>query len=266
MSGLARAASMGGWRVAAIALHAFKESVRDRILYALLAFALAMIGASAILSGLSVGGEVKIIKDLGLAACSAVGTLIAVFVGIGLVHKEIERRSIVFLMAKPVRRGEVILGKFGGLALTLLVNVAVMAGALASLARWLEGGWSPELLVAVGLIYVQLLILTAIALFFSTFSTPTLSAIFTLALAMIGHMSGDLRAFAASVGGPGLRLTIEALYHVLPNFAALDVKAAAARGSLPPAAEVAGGSLYGAAYVAALLAAAILVFGRRDFK
>lgn len=266
MSGSVRTLAAGGARVAAIALHAFKESVRDRILYALLVFALAMIAASVILAQLSVGGEIKIIKDLGLGACAAVGTLIAIFVGIGLVHKEIERRSIFVLMAKPVRRGEVVLGKFAGLALTLLVNVGVMAACLLALARLLEGRWSPELLVAVALIYLELLILTAIALLFSTFSTPTLSAIFALALTIIGQMSQDLRAFASRFGGPGLRATVETVYHVLPNFAAFDVKAAVARGVLPPAGQVAGAAIYGAAYIAALLAGAVLIFGRRDFK
>lgn len=262
----ARALAAWAGRIAAIALHAFKESVRDRILYALLVFALAMIAASVVLARLSVGGEIKIIKDLGLAACSAVGSLIAIFVGIGLVYKEIERRSIYVLMTKPVRRSQVVLGKFAGLALTLLVNVAVMAASLLALARLLEGRWSPELLVAVALIYVELLILTAIALFFSTFSTPTLSAIFALALTIVGHMSQDLRAFAARFGGTGLRATVETVYHVLPNFAALDVKAIVARGGLPSADQVAGAAVYGVAYIAALLAAAVLVFGRRDFK
>ncbi len=266
MSGSAGAVTSSAARIAAIALHAFKESVRDRILYALLVFALLMLGASVVVASLSVGGQIKILKDLGLAACSAVGTVIAIFVGIGLVHKEIERRSIFFLMAKPVRRAEVVLGKFAGLALTLLVNVAVMTAALLGLLRLLLGEWSPELLIAVALIFVELLVLTAIALFFSTFSTPTLSAIFTLALTVIGHLSQDLRAFAASFGGVGLRATVETLYHVLPNLAAFDVKAAVVRGALPPGAQVAGRALYGAAYVTALLAGAVLIFRRRDFK
>ncbi|MBI4392098.1 MAG: ABC transporter permease, partial [candidate division NC10 bacterium] len=150
-------------RTAVIAFNTFREAIRDRILYSLLIFALAMIGGSVLLSTLSVGGEVKIIKDLGLAAIGLVGTLIAIFIGVGLVYKEIERRTLYTIITKPIRRAEFVLGKFLGLALTLAVNVAIMAAGLLVLASAMEARLAWELLLPVALTFLKLLVVTAIA-------------------------------------------------------------------------------------------------------
>ncbi len=253
-------------RIAAVALMAFTEAVRDRVLYALLVFALAMIGSSTILVSLSVGGEEKIVKDLGIAAISVVGLLIAVFIGVGLVSREIDRRTIYPVMTRPVRRAEFILGKFCGLGLTLLVNVAVMAAGLLCLTRVLEGRWSFELMPAVLLAYVELLLLTAAAILFSTFTTPTLSAIFTLSLFVIGRLSADLKAFAQQLGSPAVRALAAGLYTLLPNLSRFNITEASiyhlplGPGYLPLA------LLYGTAYIAVLLVTAIIIFGQRDLK
>src|SRR6266480_4335379 len=112
--------------VGSIALNVFKESVRDKVLYNLVFFAVMLIAVSYLLGELTAGQDVKIIKDLGLAAMSVFGLFIAVFIGIGLVSKEVERRSIYSLLAKPIGRQQFIVGKYLGLVLTLLVNVTVM--------------------------------------------------------------------------------------------------------------------------------------------
>ena len=253
-------------RIIAIALMAFTEAVRDRILYSLLAFALAMIGGSMILVRLSVGGEAKIVKDLGLGAISLVGVLIAVFIGVGLVSREIDRRTIYTVMARPVRRAEFILGKFCGLGLTLLVNVAIMAAGLLTLAWLLEGRWSWELLPTILLAFVELLLLTAAAILFSAFTTPTLSAIFTLAVFVIGRLIGDLRVFAAQFGGKALQVLVTGLSYAIPNLARFNIADASVHG-LPLEREyVPLALLYGGAYVILLLAAAMAIFARRDLK
>jgi ABC-type transport system involved in multi-copper enzyme maturation permease subunit len=253
-------------RVLAIALMAFTETVRDRILYALLAFALAMIGSSAVLVTLSVGAEGKIIKDLGLAAVSIVGLCIAVFIGVGLVSREIERRTIYPILARPIHRAEFILGKFCGLGITLFVNVAVMAVGVLVLAWFFEGIWSPVLLLAVLLAYVELLILTAAAILFSTFTTPVLSTIFTLSLFVIGRLGADLVQFAAQFGGPALRAVARVTALVLPNLARLSIGEVAVHG-LPLAPGYAPLAVaYGAAYIILLLGIAVFLFARRDLK
>jgi ABC-type transport system involved in multi-copper enzyme maturation permease subunit len=251
---------------AAIAYNTFREAIRDRILYSLLVFALAMLGASAILSKLSVGGEARIIKDLGLAAIGMVGTLIAVFIGVGLVQKEVERRTLYTIITKPIRRADFVVGKFLGLALTLAVNVAIMGGGLILLASSMEGQITWELLLPVALAFVKLMVVTAIAVLFSTFSTPILSAIFTFALFIVGSLAQDLKLFAATFGGPLLQGAVAVLYSILPNLAALDVAAVAAHGRTVPAGAAAFAAAYGLAYVMVLLAGAVWIFQYRDLK
>jgi Cu-processing system permease protein len=265
--------------IAWIAVNVFRESVRDKVLYNLVLFAIVLMGASYLIGQLTAGQDVKIIKDLGLAAISMFGVFIAVFIGIGLVSKEVERRSIYSLLAKPVDRHQVVLGKYAGLILTLAVNISVMAVALyAVLAymRWVAlpnevKAWEapaldPALLKAVALIFVELAVVTAIALFFSTFSTPILSAALTFGLWITGHFSADLRNFEQVVESPVAASVARGLYWVLPNLATFDVKSQVVHAQPVPMGFMAIATAYGATYIAVLLAASVLIFARRDFK
>jgi ABC-type transport system involved in multi-copper enzyme maturation permease subunit len=253
-------------RIATIGLNTFREAIRDRILYSLVVFALAMIAASVVLSKVSVGGEARIIKDLGLAAIGLVGTLIATFIGVGLVHKEVERRTLYTIVTKPIRRADFVIGKYLGLSLTLAANVAIMGGALIVLASSMEARLTWELLVPVALTFVKLMIVTAIALFFSTFSTPTLSAIFTLALVVAGSLAPDLKLFAATFGGAVLQTVIAALYMLMPNLAALDIGGSVVNGRPVPLVIAGLAASYGVAYATALLIGAVWIFEHRDLK
>ena len=264
---------------AAIAVNVFRESVRDKVLYNLVLFAILLIGASLLIGELTAGQDVKIIKDLGLSATSVFGLFIAVFIGIGLVSKEVERRSIYSLLAKPIDRSQLVVGKYIGLALTLVVNVGVMAiaqyvvlaymgwRAPAAVAKaWDAPPLDPKLLVAIGLILVELMLVTAIAIFFSTFSTPLLSAALTFGLFVVGHFSADLRNFQDAVQSPAAGRLAAALYWVLPNLAQFDVKAQVVHGQAVPAGYVGLAIAYAAAYIGLLLTISVIVFSRRDFK
>jgi ABC-type transport system involved in multi-copper enzyme maturation permease subunit len=263
----------------AVALSVFRESVRDRVFYNLLLFAVVLVGASFLVGQMTAGQDVKIIKDLGLAATSLFGLFISVFVGIGLVWKEVERRSVYSLLAKPVGRPALVLGKYLGLAFTLLVNVAVMAIVMYLLLAYmywatpeaLRQAWEapaidPALLVVFLLIYAQLLLVTAIALFFSTFSSPMLSAALTFGFYVIGHFNADLKHFDAFVTSRPLAWLLAALYYLLPNLAPFDIKAQVVHGQ-----PIAGGYVvmtlaYAALYVSVLLATGSFIFSRRDLK
>jgi len=249
------------------------------VLYNLVAFALLMIGASFLIGQLTAGQDVKIIKDLGLAATSIFGLFIAVFIGIGLVSKEVERRSIYGLMAKPIRRYEVVVGKYAGLVLTLTINVAIMTVALYAVLAYV--GWGenefakaareapdldPALLKAVVLILVQLMIVTAIATFFSTFSTPILSAALTFGFYVAGYFSADLRNFDQVVDSKTVQWIARGLYYVLPNLAPFDVSAQVVHGLPVSAGYMAVTIAYGFVYIAMLLIGGAVIFSRRDFK
>ncbi len=265
--------------VARIALNVFRESVRDKVLYNLVFFALLLIAASVLLGQLTAGQEVKIIKDLGLAATSVFGLFIAVFIGIGLVSKEVERRSIYALLSKPITRTEFILGKYAGLVVTLAVNLAVMAAALFAVLVWMDQttpdtvrqAWAapavdPRLLVAVLLIFAELAIVTAVALFFSTFSSPLVAAALTFGLWVVGHFNADLRHFEQVVASSPAAWLARALYYALPNLAPFDVKAQVVHADPIAAGYIAWTLGYGLVYIALVLTAAVWIFSRRDFK
>ena len=257
----------------------FKESVRDRVPYSMVVFAVLLMAASFLISQLTAGQDLKIIKDLGLASLSVFGLVIAVFIGIGLVSKEVERRSIFALLAKPVTREQFIVGKYLGLVLTLIVNLAVMTAAYYVVLFYFDqtsvplerAGWpapamDPRLLIAIGLIVAELLVVTAVALFFSTFSSPLLSALLTLACWVAGHFNADLRNFESVIDTPVIVYLARALYYLLPNLGPFDVKAEAVYGMPIAWTHVAYTLLYAAVYVSLLLVGAVAIFRRKDFK
>ena len=270
---------MSARTVLCVAGAVFRESVRDRVLYNLVGFAILLIGASYLIGQLTAGQDVKIIKDLGLAAMSVFGLFIAIFIGIGLVSKEVERRSVYSLLAKPVRRSELVLGKYTGLVLTVLVNLAVMAVVVylvLGYMDWMENpeakkAWEapatdPRMLVAMFLIFVELTLVIAIALFFSTFSGPMLAAAFTFGLYVAGQFSADLKNFDMAVDSPVATTIARGLYYILPNFAVFDVKSAVVHGQPVGAHLVVMSTTYGLLYIAGLLLLAVLIFSKRDFK
>lgn len=251
----------------AIAVNTFREAIRDKILYNLLFFALGVMLFSVVIGNLTLGERLRIMQDIGLASMSVFGLLIAIFVGIQLVYKEISRRTVYVLLSKPVHRWQFVLGKYLGLALTIAVNTALMALALFVVLKAF-GGWQFRWLMAIGvlLIVAELMLITAVALFFSTFSTPTLSAMFTLGVYVIGHLSADLKVLGAVSKSPGVRELTTAVYYLLPNLENFNLKTEVVY-SLPVAPGFVLWALaYGAAYTALLLAASVLVFGQRDFK
>lgn len=257
------------WRITAIARNAFREAVRDRVLYNLVLFVLLLTGASIFIGELSGGQERKVIVDLGLSAMLLFGVFIAIFVGVGLVYKEIERRTIYAVFSKPVGRGEFLVGKYLGLCLTLLVNVAVMGVGISLALTYVSGGWDPLILTiwpAVLLIYMELMLLTAIALLFSTFSSPALSALLTFMVFVIGHFSADLKSLAVALGSTGARWLFTGLYYLLPNLANYSFITPAAHGRAPSTGMILATGLYALVYITVILTVATLVFSRRNFK
>src|ERR1700682_1504938 len=260
---------LSGRRILAIARNAFREAVRDRVLYNLVLFVLLLTVCAIFIGELSGGEERKIIVDLGLSAMLLFGVFISMFVGVGLVYKEIERRTVYAIFAKPVGRAEFLLGKYLGLCLTLLVNVLVRGAGVSLALIYVSHGLDPlvfRIWPAVLLIYVELMILTSIALLFSSFSSPALSALLTFFFFIIGHFSADLKSFAASMGTGSARWFFGALYYLLPNLANYSFITPAAHGQTPALSDVVAAVLYALVYICVILSAATLIFRRRNFK
>jgi Cu-processing system permease protein len=255
-------------RIYHIATNTFREAVRDRVLYNLIAFALLLSGAAVLVGQISIEIERLVVINLGLAAISLFGAVIAIFIGIGLVSKEIDKRTLYTMLSRPVRRWDFIAGKFFGLAGTLVVNTFFMAvgvfGALLYVAHRLQAA-DAWVLVALYFIVLELVIVTSLALFFSSFSSPLLSAIFAFSLFVIGSFAEDLRGFA-SVSHGAVHLLMTATAYVVPNLAALNVISQVAHG-YPVAGElVMYNTAYALVYSAAVLAGAVMIFEKRNLK
>jgi ABC-type transport system involved in multi-copper enzyme maturation permease subunit len=248
-----------------VALNTFKETVRERVLYNLVFFALLMTLSGLLLRQLSLNQDQKILKDVGLAAIDLFGTLIAVFIGVGLVSKEIEKRSLYPLLAKPLTRRELYLGKFAGLALTLGVNTSVMS-AFTFLTLWMVGyRLDLRLLEGIYPLLLGFLVVVAVALLFSTWTSATLAAVATVGVVLAGRYSDVIRNMRQVAPGAPEPL-VWVLYHLLPNFANFDFKDKVAYGDPVGFVTLAFVTAYGAVYMALLLTLGLLSFDRRDLE
>ncbi|MDX2251813.1 MAG: ABC transporter permease subunit [Nitrospira sp.] len=251
--------------VMAVANNTFRETIRDKILYNLVFFALLLIGSSVLLGMLTIGEQARIVKDLGLAAINLVAVIIAIFLGVGLVSREIERRTIYTILARPITRIQFVLGRYIGLAGIVTVNIVIMfAMFLATI--WLSGfPIHAALFQAVQLILVESLVVMAIALLFSTFSSATLSASMTIGLYIVGHLTSDLKVIAEKSASQVAKAVMTGLYYMCPNLEVLNIKGQAASGvSLAIETQVLATG-YGVLYAGLLLLAACLIFQRREF-
>ncbi|PYU85038.1 MAG: hypothetical protein DMG51_09625 [Acidobacteria bacterium] len=256
-------------RAGVVALNTFREAVRDRVLYSLVFFALLMMAAAVAVGQVSIGIEQTVIVSLGLSAISVIGVLISVFIGVALVSKEMDKRTLYALLAKPVRRWEFLLGKFGGLVLTLAVNTAAMALGLLLVMLYVKHSLERSdavVLVAVYFILLKLALIVALALLFSCFTTPLLAILFTVGLYIVGLYVQELRDLPVEVMSPAMAAFTKWLSHLLPNFENFNVMAMAAHGRAVPGALILQNTLYAVVYCTIVLTAAAVVFSRRNLK
>jgi ABC-type transport system involved in multi-copper enzyme maturation permease subunit len=247
----------------AVAANTYRETVRERVLYNLVFFAILMTLSGLLLRQLSIRQDEKIIKDVGLASMEIFGTMIAIFIGVGLVGKEIERRSLHPLLAKPLSREAFLLGKFCGLGFTLLVNVAIMTAGLYLTLFATHRHADPRLLKAILPIYVGLLLVVALALLFSTVTSSVLAAVCTVGLVVAGRYSDVIRGMreVTQTAPPWL---VGGLYYAIPNLRNFDVKNRVVYGDPVGWGTLAWIGLYGLLYIAIALALAMLAFRRKD--
>jgi ABC-type transport system involved in multi-copper enzyme maturation permease subunit len=255
-------------RIYHIARNTFREAVRDRVLYNLIAFALLLSGAAILVGQISIDIERLVVVDLGLSAVSLFGVVIAIFIGIGLVSKEIEKRTLYTVLSRPVRRWEFIVGKFCGLAGTLIVNALFMAigvfGALLYVAHKF-GRTDAWIFVALYFIILEFLIICSLSLLFSSFSSPLLAAVFSFSLFVIGSFADDLRGFAALAHG-FTRWVATAAAYLVPNFSTLNVITNVAHQQPLGLHLVMQNTLYALFYTAMVMSGAVLIFERRNLK
>lgn len=255
-----------GSKIPSIAANTFRETVRNKILYAILAFALIVIGITYFLADLSVGEMARIIADIGLACIHIFGVIMAVFLGITLVSQEVERKTVYLILSKPVPRWEFIVGKAMGLCATLALTTLIMAATLFLVYAGYGGALEPGILIASAGIYFELVLLICIASFFSTFTTPVLSAIFTLSMFLVGHISKDLIVFGGRSASAAVQWAAKVLFYALPNLENFNWKNEVVYGGVRSPGVLVMSAGYLVCYCAAVLVAACLLFSRKDFK
>ncbi len=257
-----------------IAKNTLKEAIRDKILYNILFFAILIIGASILLATLTVGEQSKIIIDVGLASINIFGLLMAIFLGIGLISKEIEKRTIYNILSKPVSRISFLAGKYMGLISTIALNIVIMTISLYIIMiinkwRWGESIFTVNYHIwkAIYLILIELMVVTAIAMFFSTFSSSsTISALLTLGVYMVGHLTEDLQVFGHRLKNPFIKGVTDILYYFLPNLDNFDVKGRVVHNLPVTSSYILLVTAYGLMYIIILFIASGIIFQRREFK
>jgi len=253
-------------RVAVLAGNTMREAIRSRVLYTLLFFAVLLIGTGVLLSTLTYVEREHILQSVGLAAIRLFGAAIAIFLGIGLVHREVERRTIFTILSKPISRTEFLLGKYLGLVATIWLQLAIMAVAFVAVSLLAGAPLAHPLGLALLLAAVEFAVIVAVATLFSSFTTPMLAALFTTGLYAIGHLSRDLRDLGARSDVEAVRLVSQALYRVLPDLESFNLTTEALHALPVPPVEVLLAACYGASYSLLLLLLASVLFSRRDCK
>lgn len=251
-------------RILAVAQNTFRESIRDKVLYVLLLFAGVVILGSKAIGWISIGQDIKIVKDISLAGMSVFGALIAIFVGTSLVYKEIDKRTIYTIIAQPMHRYEFVIGKYLGLSMLILGVVLLMSIISAIYILILGGEINHWYFIASFLIFMKLLLVTALAVLFSTLSSPILGAIIVFCFYVFGHSTGVLIDLPRQFEGSWTKPILEALYYILPNFSNFDIRSEVVNGVPISYAYVLYVIGYGILYSLFFLYLAILMFQKKD--
>ena len=253
-------------RLLALALNTFREAVRDRVLYSILFFAAGVIVLSLALQEVTIGDQDEVVRSIGQGAMDLFASIIAMFLGVSLVWKELDKRTAYTILSKPVPRWMFVLGKYLGLMLTLTVEVGILLAVYTALMVVQQGFPPPVVFVSTALLLFELALLTAWATLFSTYSAPTTASAFTLAVFVIGHLADDIWLYGNQSDNPAVRQVARALYWLLPNFELFNIRADAVHGRPTPWEQVWPAVGYGIAYTTAVLVLAMAVFRRRDLR
>ncbi len=252
-------------KISTISLSTFRESIREKLLYVALLFGGILMMSTYVLSPLAVGARQKIVLDVGLAAISLFGVLTAILVGSTLVHKEIEKKAIHMVFTRPVRRFEYLIGKYFGMAFAIALVIAIMTAAMVFMLLVTRIEIRPAVFAAVYLSVLEMAVMCSIVLFFSTFTTPILTSLFSLCFFVAGSLSNDLRAFSEKFGGTFMKQIADGLYYLLPNLKVFNLRHEAVHDLYITGSEVMLPTLYAVVYCAVILFFAHLIFRRREF-
>jgi len=249
-----------------LALNTFREAVRDRVLTAVLVFGGIFVLGAVVTAPLALGEHERVIRDLGLAAISFFSILMIVLLGTGMVYREIERRTIHTILTHPVTRPAFILGKFLGFYATVLLSVLILSAVYLAMVAAFAGGVQPDLLITIGLAATEAMIVTSVAILFSTVSSPLLSAVFTFCVYVAGHLAHDILELVKVAKSATLEPVVQFLYLLLPSLHYFDTRNNILSGVPVPTGQLVWCAEYAVLYSAAVLIVTMVAFSRRDFE
>lgn len=252
------------YKVVAIATNTFREAIRDKILYAILFFALLMMFAALALGEMSLGHPAKVTTDMGLTAISLFGVLIAIFTGVSLVHKEIDKRTIYTIISKPIYRYHFILGKYMGMVLTALVQILALTAVFTGLILFQKQFIDFNIYLAIILYWLEIMLVISVALFCSSFTTPFFSGLFTFFIFLFGRLMPDIYLVIQKTENPVIWLVLK-LTTLLPNLTLLNIGERVVHNELVPVHDLVSNGLYALCYIGIFLLLAMAFFSRRDF-
>ncbi len=253
-------------RILALATNTLREAVRDRVLYSIVFFAVGIIALSLVLDDITVGDQNKVVRSVAQGSIDIFGSVIAIFLGVSLVWKEVERRTVYTIISKPITRWQFILGKYLGMVLTLAVELTILLAVYVAFMT-IQQGWPPPVVYwSVVMLLLELMLLASWATLFSAYSTPTTAGAFTLAVFVIGHLADDIWRFGSQATSPAAQEMSRYLYWVLPNFEMFNIREHAVHELPIPWDLMAGAAAYGLLYTGLVLVLAMVVFERRDLR
>jgi ABC-type transport system involved in multi-copper enzyme maturation permease subunit len=253
-------------KVLAIARNTSREVIRNKVLYSIFLFACLFTGISAAFGSASIGDTLKFVKDFSLFSISLFGVVTTVVLGVNLLNKELGKRTIYNILSKPVARWQFLFGKFLGLLVTLTLMMGLLTAAMVMLLWFLEDRIDWQMLPVVAAMVLELGVLLAAAIFFSSIVvTPALAGLFTAATFIAGRSAPMLLYFDSAQQPPALRYGMRTLYLALPHLDRFYVADQVVSGLLLPLSYYAHATAYAAAYAGLLLVLSIIIFQRREF-
>ncbi len=249
-----------------LAYGTFRETVRDRLFYLVGMFGFIMLASTAVLSPLTIGAQSKIMTDVGLAAMSVFGLMVVMLVGSNMIHKEVDKGTIVTILAKPVGRRQYLVGKFLGLTLTLTCMLGLMGLLFYLVLLIAPGGFSLRYLSAIYMTLLELVLINAVVVFFSTCVSAPLAAISTLGVFCMGHLSQSIRDFGSMQGTPLQQKIFDGIYYIVPNLEVFNVRGAVVHGDVVAAPQLLLATIYCVGYVGLLLIFSGSLFQRKGLR
>ncbi len=253
-------------RVFAVARNTLREAIRDKVLYSILFFGVLVLGMSLVTEEITIGDQAKVVRSIAQGAIDLFAAIIAMFLGISLVWKELDRKTVYTVLSKPLPRWQFVVGKYLGLMATLVVEVGILLALYCALMTMRQEFPPPVVFVSMGLLIAELALLTAFATLFSAASSPVTAAAFTLSVFVIGHLADDIWVFGNQAQSPAMREVARVLYWALPNFEVFSIREEAVHHMPIPWGRLGSALAYGATYTSAVLLGAVMVFERKDIQ